>query len=130
MPLPFSLVCELLEQSFLLSLDKKSCSNTVTKWFTRHRNYVDAHDTNLPALLSTLLPEKRTDRVYCIQSASLERIIGRAYLLGSSRIKELARYRQPGSGVDLADCVFRILTVTVSLPGAWKLPANRVSAKP
>ncbi|KAF6526668.1 hypothetical protein HZS61_009712 [Fusarium oxysporum f. sp. conglutinans] len=114
MPLPFSLVCELLEQSFLLSLDKKSCSNTVTKWFTRHRNYVDAHDTNLPALLSTLLPEKRTDRVYCIQSASLERIIGRAYLLGLSRIKELAQYRQPGSGVDLADCVFRILTVTPS----------------
>ncbi|ENH64700.1 DNA ligase 4 [Fusarium oxysporum f. sp. cubense race 1] len=113
MPLPFSLVCELLEQSFLLSLDKKSCSNTVTKWFTRHRNYVDAHDTNLPALLSTLLPEKRTDRVYCIQSASLERIIGRAYLLGLSRIKELAQYRQPGSGVDLADCVFRILTVTL-----------------
>ncbi|EGU81859.1 hypothetical protein FOXB_07654 [Fusarium oxysporum f. sp. conglutinans Fo5176] len=120
MPLPFSLVCELLEQSFLLSLDKKSCSNTVTKWFTRHRNYVDAHDTNLPALLSTLLPEKRTDRVYCIQSASLERIIGRAYLLGLSRIKELAQYRQPGSGVDLADCVFRILTVTASLT-----PSNR-----
>ncbi|KAI3576814.1 hypothetical protein IWW34DRAFT_626487 [Fusarium oxysporum f. sp. albedinis] len=120
MPLPFSLVCELLEQSFLLSLDKKSCSNTVTKWFTRRRNYVDAHDTNLPALLSTLLPEKRTDRVYCIQSASLERIIGRAYLLGSSRIKELARYRQPGSGVDWADCVFRILTVTASLT-----PSNR-----
>ncbi|KAF5249149.1 hypothetical protein FANTH_5525 [Fusarium anthophilum] len=114
MPLPFSLVCELLEQSFLLSLDKKSCSNTVTKWFTRHRNYVDAHDTDLPALLSTLLPEKRTDRVYCIQTARLERIIGRAYLLGSSRIKELAQYRQPGSGVDLADCVFRILTVTPS----------------
>ncbi|KAF5979832.1 hypothetical protein FBULB1_5519 [Fusarium bulbicola] len=114
MPLPFSLVCELLEQSFLLSLDKKSCSNTVTKWFTRHRNYVDAHDTDLPALLSTLLPEKRADRVYCIQTARLERIIGRAYLLGSSRIKELAQYRQPGSGVDLADCVFRILTVTPS----------------
>ncbi|KAF5630910.1 DNA ligase 4 [Fusarium sp. NRRL 52700] len=114
MPLPFSLVCELLEQSFLLSLDKKSCSDTVTKWFTRHRNFVDAHDTDLPALLSTLLPEKRTDRVYCIQSARLERMIGRAYLLGSSRIKELAQYRQPGSGVDLADCVFRILTATPS----------------
>ncbi|EWG48371.1 hypothetical protein FVEG_08168 [Fusarium verticillioides 7600] len=114
MPLPFSLVCELLEQSFLLSLSKKSCSDTVTKWFTRHRDYVDAHDTDLPTLLSTLLPEKRTDRVYCIQSARLERIIGRAYLLGSSRIKELAQYRQPGSVVDLADCVFRILTVTPS----------------
>ncbi|KAH6978440.1 hypothetical protein EDB82DRAFT_477189 [Fusarium venenatum] len=47
---------------------------------------------------------------------SLERIIGRACLLGASRIAELARFRQPGSGVDLADCVHRILTITPS-PG-------------
>ncbi|EKJ77134.1 hypothetical protein FPSE_02778 [Fusarium pseudograminearum CS3096] len=47
---------------------------------------------------------------------TLERIIGRACLLGASRIAELARYRQPGSGVDLADCVHRILTITPS-PG-------------
>ncbi|KAM0274173.1 hypothetical protein ACHAPA_001125 [Fusarium lateritium] len=116
MPLPFSLVCELLEQSYDLSLAKKSCSSVVIKWFTRHRNYVDAHDTSLSALLSTLLPDKRTDRVYCIQAPSLERIVGRAFFLGSSRIAELAQYRQPGSGVDLADCVSRILTVTPS-PG-------------
>ncbi|KAM0216467.1 hypothetical protein ACHAPQ_003819 [Fusarium lateritium] len=116
MPLPFSLVCELLEQSYDLSLAKKSCSSVVIKWFTRHRNYVDAHDTSLSALLSTLLPDKRTDRVYCVQAPSLERIVGRAFFLGSSRIAELAQYRQPGSGVDLADCVSRILTVTPS-PG-------------
>ncbi|KAM0346925.1 hypothetical protein ACHAPU_005265 [Fusarium lateritium] len=116
MPLPFSLVCELLEQCYDLSLAKKNCSSVVIKWFTRHRSYVDAHDTSLSALLSTLLPDKRTDRVYCIQAPSLERIVGRAFFLGSSRIAELAHYRQPGSGVDLADCVARILTVTPS-PG-------------
>ncbi|KAF4443862.1 hypothetical protein F53441_11321 [Fusarium austroafricanum] len=114
MPFTFSLVCELLEQSYILSLDKKGYSGVVTKWFTRYRYYVDAHDTSLSALLSTLLPDKRTDRVYCIQAPSLERIVGRAFLLGSSRIAELAWYRQPGSGVDLADCVSRILTVTPS----------------
>ncbi|KAF5024885.1 hypothetical protein F66182_3043 [Fusarium sp. NRRL 66182] len=112
MPLPFTLVCELLEQSYELSLAKKSCASAVTTWFTRHRDHVDAHNTDLSALLSTLLPEKRTDRVYCIQAPSLEKIIGRAFLLGSSRIVELARHRQPGSGVDLAECVSRIATVT------------------
>ncbi|KAI6772182.1 hypothetical protein HG530_003140 [Fusarium avenaceum] len=116
MPLPFSVVCELLEQSYDLSLAKKSCSSVVIKWFTRHRSHVDARNTSLSALLSTLLPDKRTDRVYCIQAPSLERIVGRAFFLGSSRIAELAQYRQPGSGVDLADCVSRILTVTPS-PG-------------
>ncbi|KAI1072833.1 hypothetical protein LB507_002954 [Fusarium sp. FIESC RH6] len=116
MPLPFFLVCELLDQCYNLSVNKKSCCGVITKWFARHRGYVDAHDTSLSALLSTLLPDKRTDRVYCIQAPSLERIIGRACLLGASRIAELAQYRQPGSGVDLADCVHRILTVTPS-PG-------------
>ncbi|KAF4970625.1 hypothetical protein FSARC_2406 [Fusarium sarcochroum] len=114
MPLPFFLVCELLEESYNVSLAKNSCSSVVTKWFTRHRNLVDAHDTNLEALLSTLLPDKRTDRVYCIQTPSLEKIIGRALFLGSSRIAELDQHRQPGSGVDLADCVSRILTITPS----------------
>ncbi|KAF5677939.1 dna ligase 4 [Fusarium heterosporum] len=116
MHLPFFLVCELLEKCYDLSLAKKDSSSVVIKWFTRHRNYVDAYDTSLCALLSTLLPDKRTDRVYCIQAPSLERIVGRAFFLGSSRIAELAHYRQPGSGVDLADCVARILFVTPS-PG-------------
>ncbi|KAM0235667.1 hypothetical protein ACHAPO_005451 [Fusarium lateritium] len=116
MPLSFSSVCELLDQCYDLCLARKGCSGVVVEWFNKHRNYVDAHDTSLSALLSTLLPDKRTDRVYCIQAPSLERIIGRACLLGASRIAELARFRQPGSGVDLADCVHRILTVTPS-PG-------------
>lgn len=115
MPLPFHLVCDLLEQAHKLSLARKNNSQVVTSWFVRNRSRINAHDTDLAALLSTLLPEKRTDRVYCIQAVTLEKIIGRAFFLGSSRIAELAVYKQPGLGLDLGDCVARLLTVTVSV---------------
>ncbi|KAM3451422.1 hypothetical protein MY3296_005365 [Beauveria thailandica] len=117
MPFPFSAVCDLLEQSYRLCQSRKSSNNAaaaaaVHAWFRRHRAAVDAHDADMAALLSTLLPEKRTDRVYCIQAPTLERVIGRALMLGSSRMLELATYKRPGAGVDLAECVERILLVT------------------
>lgn len=114
MPLPFHLVCELLESSHKLSVARKNNAHVVSAWFARHRDAISAHDTSLAALLSTLLPDKRTDRVYCIQDRSLEKIIGRAFFLGSSRIAELSQYRQPGRCIDLADCVSQLLTITVS----------------
>lgn len=114
MPLPFAAVCDLLEQSYDLILARKDNSRAVVSWFERHRTRVNAHDTNIPALLSTLLPEKRTDRVYAIQQAKLEKIIGRALMLGTSRIAELATYKKPGLALDLGDCVQRILNATVS----------------
>ncbi|OAA72266.1 ATP dependent DNA ligase domain protein [Cordyceps fumosorosea ARSEF 2679] len=112
MPLPFSAVCDLLEESYRLCQSRKSNTAAVHAWFRRHRTTVDAHDADRAALLSTLLPEKRTDRVYCIQAPTLERIIGRALMLGTSRMLELAAYKRPGAGADLADCVERILSVT------------------
>ncbi|KAH7152232.1 hypothetical protein B0J13DRAFT_673288 [Dactylonectria estremocensis] len=112
MPIPFSLVCDLLEPSHKLSASRESNAHVVASWFTRHHDRINAHDANLVALLSTLLPEKRIDRVYCIQTPTLEKIIGRAFFLGSSRIAELSQYRQPGLGIDLADCVSRLLTAT------------------
>jgi DNA ligase-4 len=72
-------------------------------------------DFNASPLLSTLLPEKRTDRVYSIQSPRLCRIIGRSLGVGCSRKKELEKWQEPGSGVDLGDCVERILRSTVSI---------------
>lgn len=114
MPLPFALVCDLLESTYKLSESRKNHGHVVKSWFTRHRHRINAHDTDLAALLSTLLPEKRTDRVYCIQASRLEQVVGRAFFLGSSRIAELCLYRQAGQGTDLADCVSRILTATVS----------------
>ncbi|KAM0256892.1 hypothetical protein ACHAQJ_004714 [Trichoderma viride] len=112
MPLPFSLVCDLLEESYALATAHKPYNQALVAWCARHQSRINVPDTNLAALLSTLLPEKRTDRVYCIQANGLERIIGRGLMLGSSRLKELAIYKQPGLGLDLADCVQRILNVT------------------
>lgn len=113
MPLQFSVVCDLLEESYELCLSRKNNARAVSNWFARHRTRVNAHDTDLAALLSTLLPEKRTDRVYCLQAAKLEKIIGRALMLGTSRMAELAIYKKPGLELDLGDCVERLLTVTV-----------------
>ncbi|RCI15953.1 hypothetical protein L249_2062 [Ophiocordyceps polyrhachis-furcata BCC 54312] len=112
MPLHFSLVCQLLDECERLCSTGKSNSKAVSDWFSHHRPSIHTLDVDLCALLSTLLPEKRTDRVYCIQVPSLEKIIARALMLGSSRVSELARYKQPGLGLDLADCVERILKST------------------
>lgn len=115
MPLLFSTVCELLEETYDLCISEKDHKHALRSWFQRNRSHIDAHDTNISALLSTLLPGARSDRVYCIQTSRLENIIGRGLCLGLSRIPDLARYRESGSRVDLAECVERVLSVTVSL---------------
>ncbi|KAL7811771.1 hypothetical protein V8C44DRAFT_330286 [Trichoderma aethiopicum] len=112
MPLPFSLVCDLLDASYALAIARKPTAKTVAVWCSRHRSRINAPDTDLAALLSTLLPEKRTDRVYCIRANGLEKLIGRGLMLGASRLRELSLHKQPGLDLDLADCVERILTAT------------------
>lgn len=119
MPFQFSYICDLLQ-----SLDDESRSSARNKlpshviiadWFRQHRVRLDSPACDACAILSTLLPERRTDRVFFIQSTKLESIVGQALTLGASRVKELRRYRTPGLGVDLADCVESLLNVTVSL---------------
>ncbi|KAG6052241.1 hypothetical protein E4U39_002278 [Claviceps sp. Clav50 group G5] len=112
MPVPFASVCDLLDECYKLHVAKKPNTRAVIKWFDQHRNCINAQNTDLAALLSTLLPEKRSDRVYCIKTPTLEKLIGKALMLGASRLIELGLYKQSGQGVDLADCVERILTVT------------------
>ncbi|KAK2603492.1 hypothetical protein QQS21_004352 [Conoideocrella luteorostrata] len=112
MPTPFVLVCDLLDDCYRLCTADKPSTQAVVDWFARNRVHIDAKDADLAALLSTLLPEKRTDRVYCIKTTTLEKLIGKALMLGSSRLVELGLYRQPGQGTDLADCVERILINT------------------
>lgn len=116
MPLSFVLVCDLLEEARKHATSgNKNLNQRVSNWFTRHRRHVDDAGTDVSALLSTLLPDKRTDRVYAIQTDTLSNIIGRALHLGASRVKELRRYKEPGRGEDLADCVARLLKETVSV---------------
>ncbi|KAK7741038.1 hypothetical protein SLS53_005103 [Cytospora paraplurivora] len=84
----------------------------VAAWFAEHRQLVDHRDTDKCALLSTLFPEKRTDRVYNIQQRTLSAIFARAQRLGYTRARRLKRYLSPGSGVDLAECIEDILKET------------------
>ncbi|KAK1995609.1 ATP dependent DNA ligase domain-containing protein [Colletotrichum falcatum] len=113
MPLSFVLVCDLLESAHKqCKAGNKNLNQRVSDWFTQHRRHIDDPGTDASALLSTLLPDKRTDRVYAIQADTLSSIIGRALCLGASRVKELRRYNEPGRGEDLADCVAKILKET------------------
>ncbi|OTA94832.1 hypothetical protein M434DRAFT_10355 [Hypoxylon sp. CO27-5] len=115
MPFPFRYICDLLQH-----LDDESRKETkqipakviIEAWFREHSAHLNAQDNDACAILSTLLPERRTDRVYCIQTTRLESIFGKALLLGASRVQELRRYRTPALGVDLADCIEGILSRT------------------
>ncbi|KAI1138781.1 hypothetical protein F5Y05DRAFT_350720 [Hypoxylon sp. FL0543] len=112
MPFPFRYICDLLQQ-----LDDESRKESkqipakviIETWFREHHVRLNAQENDACAILSTLLPERRTDRVYCIQATRLESIFGKALLLGASRVQELRRYRTPALGVDLADCIEGIL---------------------
>jgi DNA ligase-4 len=143
MPFRFVYVCDLLQElddNQRARAGQKINSNIIDQWFLSHRGLLVRDDFNASALLSALLPEKRTDRVYSLQSRSLARIIARTLGLGRSRIKELERWEQAGAGVDLGDCVERILTTTVSISmesdsvprstrlSSWLQPADSATA--
>src|SRR3954462_2939688 len=98
MAISFASVCDLFEQ---LSPPRRA-TRAVTRdpqvivrtWFNDNRRRID--QTDPVALLSTLLPEQRTDRVYCIQEVRLVKAIAVALLIGPPRQRELSRYAQPG----------------------------------
>ncbi len=98
---------------------------TITQWFRIHRNRVDGDDTDDVALLSALFPERRTDRVYNLQEASLAKVLARNLRLGSSRVQELDLWRQKDRG-DLGQCVERVLGKT---PNAEQKESNKVTVE-
>lgn len=118
MTFPFSAVCELLqslENDQRRRRNKKGDRAIVEDWFARYREELDDVGTDKCALLSTLLPERRTDRVFGIKEKTLQPKIARAYGLGHSRVKDLSRWTVPGSGLDLASCAEEILLETPSV---------------
>ncbi|KAH8752249.1 hypothetical protein F5883DRAFT_506776 [Diaporthe sp. PMI_573] len=118
MPFLFTWVCELLqslENDISRRRGKRGEEAIVDNWFARYRQELDDDSTDKCALLSTLLPERRTDRVFGIKEKTLQRKIARACGLGHSRAKELSRWTIPGSGLDLAQCAEEILQQTPSV---------------
>src|SRR6266480_3166998 len=117
MPFKFRHVCDLLSKLErtkirdppLLPKDVDLESRrAVEYWFRQHRCDIDDPATDDVALLSTLFPERRTDRVYGFQEARLSRLIGRALHLNSTRTRALQDWKTPGNG-DLGACVERVL---------------------
>ncbi|KAF2220582.1 hypothetical protein BDZ85DRAFT_184896, partial [Elsinoe ampelina] len=118
MTLRFSVFCHLLSslEDFhqrdppLLPVDRDARVTTeIRSWFRAHRRAIDGLDAaEAAALLSSFLPERRTDRVYGMQHTTLSRILCRTLGLSSSRSRDLNVYKQPGNG-DLADCLERVL---------------------
>ncbi|KAK4177582.1 hypothetical protein QBC36DRAFT_300093 [Triangularia setosa] len=115
MPFLFSYVCDLL-QKLEDNQSKRSAVKTpaaiIQDWFQCHKGLLHRDDFDTAALLSTLLPDKRTDRVYNIREKKLQILIGRGLILGRSRIAQLGRWTRPEAGVGLAECVEGILNET------------------
>ncbi|KAH6655122.1 hypothetical protein BKA67DRAFT_226795 [Truncatella angustata] len=114
MPFPFRLICDLLQklddEIHSKKKQKTSSKSIIEEWFREYRELLDAPETDAAAILSTLIPEKRTDRVYGIQANRLESIVGRALCLGTARLKQLREWEIHGLNKDLADCVEEQLT--------------------
>jgi len=118
----FVYICDLLEElgnvfsrypPYLPKDAEQKSREVISHWFKKHRQKIRCEADGL-VLLSTLLPEKRTDKVYELREKSLERIIARSLSLSTSRYTDLVRWREPGAG-DLADCLERVQRQTVSV---------------
>ncbi|KAH8887366.1 hypothetical protein GQ53DRAFT_749844 [Thozetella sp. PMI_491] len=108
----FSYVCDLLEGLADNRPEKsgyRPSQYLIERWFALHDARLRRDDFPLAALLSILLPEKRTDRVYGIQESKLRGIFGRAQGLGRPRLQELDQWNRPGSKRDFAECIEAVL---------------------
>ncbi|KAG8163318.1 hypothetical protein KVR01_006615 [Diaporthe batatas] len=148
----FAWVCELLqslENDLKRRRGRRGEHAIVDDWFARYRQELDHDLTDKCALLSTLLPERRTDRVFGIKEKTLQPKIARACRLGHSRVKDLSRWTVPGSNLDLAECAEAILEQTpnvrnpavtveeidallhaLAAKNSFSAPSVRASAKP
>lgn len=116
MPLHFFDFCTLLSDLESISYRKPPVKNvrceqlyreTISQWLQRHQVLIDSTDVDVVVILSSLLPERRTDRVYNIQAPKLTNYLRRCLGLGDGRAQQLEQWKTPGRG-DLGDCVERI----------------------
>lgn len=114
----FSYLSDLLENlqdiachdpPYLIKERDEKYSNTLLSWFNSYRKAIDSlNASDLAALLSSLLPQRRKDRVYGLQSLALVKILGRCLGLSATRRLDLERFKERGNG-DLAECLERVL---------------------
>ncbi|KAH7117213.1 hypothetical protein B0J13DRAFT_652792 [Dactylonectria estremocensis] len=120
MPFPFRLLCDLLERlernarrSSSIDRIQELDTLTILAWFNEHNAIIPRRGPEAVAFLSCLFPERRPDRVFGLQERQLEGIIQRAQCLGSSRMKDLQRWKTSG-GLGFASSVERVMAITDS----------------
>jgi hypothetical protein len=88
----------------------------VIHWLRQHRNALNAFSTDSKAVMSMLQPEHQTDRVYGLDSGTLELVIARVLGLPRQHYQDLQRWQTEPLRGDLAACVNRVMenTKTVS----------------
>ena len=138
MPILFSHLCRLLTDLQRIShhdpphlpVQRRQLErDSVASWFRSRNLSIQTSSEDLSALLSTVLPTKRTDRVYNIQHQRLIGILKRCLGLGLERARMLEQWTVPGKG-DLADCVERIVRQTEDPPtlARLKVTVNEIDA--
>jgi hypothetical protein len=128
MPFPFVYVCDLLEDLARLSNRESpllpkvfhhATTETTLKWLKLHRSRLDAAATDDDAVILTLQPEKRTDRVYeGLDSFGLEQVIARVLNLPKRHFQDLQRWRHEPAKGDLATCVERVVNNMAAVSSA------------
>lgn len=115
MPLPFVEFCTLLSDLESVSarqppLNEKKrdevYKQTIREWIHKHNVSVTSPDVNVAVILSSLLPGRRTDRVYSIQAPALSKYLRKCLSIGKSRWDQLEKWKIPGRG-DLGECIER-----------------------
>lgn len=113
MPFLFSEICKLLSEleklkkrhpPLLPTALKGETGSKIEYWFRCNRNAIHAPGVDGVAILSTLFPEKRTDRVYGMKEDRLGKLIGRCLNMNSANRRILEDWKTPGRG-DLGDRV-------------------------
>lgn len=117
MPLLFSRLCDLLsdleqivdhDPPLLVKFVQHKVRDRIVQWFGSLNFHDSAPDIDRAALLSAILPKRRTDRVYNLKADGLSRRLKRVLCLGTGRWELLDQWKKCGRG-DLGDCVLRAL---------------------
>ena len=120
MTILFAYVCDLLEelerfQHYDIPLTarrkQEEQNEAIKRWFQNHRKFIDEPDTDRAALLSTLLPELRTDRMYGVKESRLGQVLCRCLGLGSTRIERLKSWT-PATNMDFGQHIYHIVKET------------------
>lgn len=113
MPFLFGEICKLLSElerlkkrhpPLLPTALKGETASKIEYWFRCNRQAIHALGVDGVAFLSTLLPEKRTDRVYGMKEDRLGKLVGRCLNMNSANRRILEDWKTPGRG-DLGDRV-------------------------